>query len=233
MFKRILAALIAALFLSVLFLWYGPYPSWAAETGSYFPTGENRVAYLINREHTRVCGSGLFRSYQHNNLDRWRSRDMVSRDYFSHTIEGTSSKAWSYFGRYGIGEWKGAGENIGWNNYPDSYSADAVYQAFMNSAGHRALIQACAYNSFGVGAYEGPTGKKMYTVTFSVQPVERVSWYRAPVRKSPTSASGRLFYAYRGARQVIFRHAYDSRGRRWDYGHFAKGWGWVRDSKTR
>src|SRR5688572_5381559 len=48
---------------------------------------------------------------------RWRSKDMAQRDYFSHDIPGYGSvfkkldaKGYCY---------KLAGENIGWNTYPD------------------------------------------------------------------------------------------------------------------
>lgn len=231
--KRIIAlalAVLAALVLSGIV----PTPTRAWSSGSTDVAAENRLAYLVNREHIRVCGSGLLRVYPHNNVDRWRAKDMVVRNYFSHTILGTSKKAWNYFAKYGNRDWKAAGENIGWNNYPDDVSADAIFEMFMNSSGHRALIQACAYNAFGVGAYKGPTGKKMYVTTFSVQPVERVIVSRYYVKSGPYSATRTKFVVYYGARQMVFRHTYNRYGHRWDYGAFrGKGWGWVYDRRTR
>ena len=60
-----------------------------------------------------------------------------------------------------------AGENIGWNNYPDDVATGAVHAAFMKSSGHRANILGKKWDVIGVGAYKGPTGKKMWTVIFA------------------------------------------------------------------
>ena len=206
--------------------------AWTA--GTFDSSAESRMAYLINREHARVCGHGLLRAYQHNNLDRWRAKDMVVRNYFSHTILGTTNKAWSYFGKYGIGEWQGAGEILAWNMYPDDKAADAAFAQYMGSASHRSLIQNCYYNAFGSGAYKGANGKRMFASTFSRQPVERVTYSPYRVKSGPASAYSTVFYAYRYANpQMVFRHVYNKYGNRWDYGHWAgKGWGWAYDART-
>ena len=205
--------------------------AWSA--GTFDAGAENTLVSLINKEHTRVCGRGLLRAYQHNNLDRWRAKDMVVRNYFSHTILGTSNKAWNYFPRYGIGEWLGAGEILAWNAYPDSVSATTAFNQFMGSATHRALIQNCYYNAFGVGGYKDGA-KRMFASTFSRQPVERVTYSPYKVKSGPYSSTTTLFYAYRYANpQMVFRHVYNKYGNRWDYGHWAgKGWGWAYDRRT-
>lgn len=232
--KRTVAALIIVLLAALVLSGVVPTPTRAWSAGSTDVAAENRLAYLVNREHIRVCGRGMLRAYPHNNVDRWRAKDMVVRDYFSHTILGTSKKAWNYFAKYGNRDWKGAGENIGWNNYPDNVAADAIFQMFMASPGHRGLIQACAYNTFGVGAYKGPTGKKMFVTTFSVQPVERIIVRKYAVKVRPYAASRTKFYVYYHARQVVFRHTYNRYHHRWDYGAFpGKGWGWAYDARTR
>ena len=72
-------------------------------------------------------------------IARWRSKDMIDRDYFSHDIPGcgqassTSSSDRGYC-------YKIAGENIGWNTYPDDVATAAIQQMFMDSSGHRANI---------------------------------------------------------------------------------------------
>lgn len=224
--RALIAAAILALSLSVAAV-----P--AVFAGSIDVGAEATLATLVNREHARVCGPSLFRAPQLNAVARWRAQDMLDRDYFSHTILGTANKAWDYFAKYGNTQSNGSGENIGWNNYPDDISASVVYQMFMNSAGHRALIQSCFYNTFGVGSYKADNGKHMYVVLFTKQPVERVIVWRAPVRSGPGIAYPRLRYVYIGQRQYVFRHAYRL-GIHWDYGYFpGNGWGWVRDSKTR
>jgi cysteine-rich secretory family protein len=96
---------------------------------------------------------------------RWRSKDMITRNYFSHDIPGYG-KVWDKLNAIGYC-YVVAGENIGWNNYPDDLATAAIQQAFMNSPGHRANIMGKTWDVIGIGAYKGPTGKKMWTVLFA------------------------------------------------------------------
>jgi hypothetical protein len=89
---------------------------------------------------------------------------MIERDYFSHTIPGYG-KVWDKLQSVGYC-YKLAGENIGWNNYPDDTATTSIHDQFMNSSGHRANIVG-DWDNIGVGAYKGPTGKKMWTVLFA------------------------------------------------------------------
>ena len=96
---------------------------------------------------------------------RWRSKDMIQRGYFSHSIPGSGSV-------FDVLQDKGycfkvAGENIGWNSYPDDVATRAIHLQFMDSSGHRANILGKAWDVIGVGAYKGPSGKKMWTVLFA------------------------------------------------------------------
>ena len=90
---------------------------------------------------------------------------MIERDYFSHTIPGYG-KVWDKLHAIGYC-YKVGGENIGWNNYPDDIATAAIHKMFMDSSGHRANIMGRAWDVIGVGAYKGPTGKKMWTVLFA------------------------------------------------------------------
>ena len=90
---------------------------------------------------------------------------MIERDYFSHDIPGygtvfkkLDAKGYCY---------KVAGENIGWNNYPDDVATAAIHKMFMDSSGHRANILGRAWDVIGIGAYKGADGKKMWTVLFA------------------------------------------------------------------
>ena len=98
-------------------------------------------------------------------IARWRSKDMIKRGYFSHDIPGAgnvfdemSDRGYCY---------KVAGENIGWNTYPDDVATAEIQQAFMGSSGHRANILGRDWDHIGIGAYKGPDGKKMWTVLFA------------------------------------------------------------------
>ena len=60
-----------------------------------------------------------------------------------------------------------AGENIGWNDYPDDVATAQIQSMFMGSSGHRANILGKAWDRIGIGAYKGADGKKMWTVLFA------------------------------------------------------------------
>jgi uncharacterized protein YkwD len=98
-------------------------------------------------------------------IARWRSKDMIKRNYFSHEIPGAgnvfdemSARGYCY---------KVAGENIGWNTYPDDVATAQIEQMFMGSPGHRSNILGKAWDRIGIGAYKGAGGKKMWTVLFA------------------------------------------------------------------
>ena len=90
---------------------------------------------------------------------------MITRDYFSHTIPGYG-KVWDKLHAIGYC-YVVAGENIGWNTYPDDTATAAIQDMFMGSPGHRANILGKTWDVVGIGAYKGPTGKKMWTVLFA------------------------------------------------------------------
>ena len=86
------------------------------------------------------------------------------RDYFSHDIPGGTNvfdiiQARGYC-------FKLAGENIGWITADDATAAQGVQSMFMNSSGHRANIMGKTWDRIGIGAYQGDTEKRMFTVLF-------------------------------------------------------------------
>jgi len=91
---------------------------------------------------------------------------MITRNYFSHNIPPAGYNVFHVLDQkhycYAI-----AGENIGWNNYPDDIATGVVHNSFMQSPGHRSNILNKRWDVIGVGAYKGPTGKKMWTVIFA------------------------------------------------------------------
>src|SRR3712207_8263379 len=52
-----------------------------------------------------------------------------------------------------------AGENIGWNTYPDGDATAAIHDMFLDSDGHRKNILGKAWVVMGVGAYKGEDGR--------------------------------------------------------------------------
>jgi uncharacterized protein YkwD len=97
---------------------------------------------------------------------RARSKDMIVRDYFSHEIPPSGKSVFDQLqdGGYCFSL---AGENIGWNTYPDDQATAAIHQMFLDSPGHRENIMGRRWEVVAVGAYKGPSGKKMWTVLFA------------------------------------------------------------------
>jgi uncharacterized protein YkwD len=86
-------------------------------------------------------------------LARWRSKDMLDRNYFDHVILGTNYQVYHWYDTNGL-QYSWGGENIGWNNgYSDADSPIKIHEGFMASPGHRANILTPGFTHGGVGAY--------------------------------------------------------------------------------
>jgi uncharacterized protein YkwD len=142
-----------------------PAATLAWDVNSFSSASESDLVALTNRARANAGLRSLKVDSTLRSVARWRSKDMIVRNYFSHTIPGYG-KVWDKLHAIGYC-YVVAGENIGWNNYPDDLATAAIQQAFMNSAGHRANIMGKTWDVIGIGAYKGPTGKKMWTVLFA------------------------------------------------------------------
>ncbi|HSL76663.1 MAG TPA: CAP domain-containing protein [Candidatus Limnocylindrales bacterium] len=137
----------------------------AWDTGAYSSSSERELIALTNRSRAAAGLRSLKVDRTLTSVARWRSRDMIERDYFSHDIPGygnvfkkLDSKGYCY---------ELAGENIGWNTYPDGDATAAIHEMFMDSSGHRRNILNRQWEVIGVGAFKGANGKKMWTVLFA------------------------------------------------------------------
>ena len=158
-----------ALVAAALLAW-SPQPTVAWNQSS----AEATLWQLLNGDRVN---NGLQPLTQHStlvSLARWRSKDMVDRNYFDHTILGTSYQIYHWYDSNGL-SWSSGGENIGWNSgYADADSPVAINDGFMNSSGHRANILNPNWTHGGVGAYgaDGVTWQgsvrnmRMYTELF-------------------------------------------------------------------
>ena len=163
---RRLAIAVAVLFAVTSVVAYAsPSRAFGWDAGSFSSSSEAELVALTNRARVNAGLPALKVDSTLTSVARWRSKDMIVRDYFSHTIPGYG-KVWDKLSAVGYC-YKLAGENIGWNNYPDDIATAAIQQQFMASAGHRENIMGPAWDHIGVGAYKGPTGKKMWTVLFA------------------------------------------------------------------
>ena len=122
-------------------------------TGWDQSSAEATLWQLLNGDRTN---NGLPPLAQHStlvSLARWRSKDMVDRDYFDHVIKGTSYQVYHWYDTNGL-SWSSGGENIGFNNgYSDADSPVKMNEGFMGSSGHRANILNVNWSHGGVGAY--------------------------------------------------------------------------------
>ena len=122
-------------------------------TGWDQSAAEATLWQLLNGDRTN---NGLAPLAQHStlvSLARWRSKDMVDRDYFDHVILGTSYQVYHWYDTNGL-SWSSGGENIGFNNgFSDADSPVKMNEGFMGSSGHRANILNVNWTHGGVGAY--------------------------------------------------------------------------------
>ncbi len=161
-----LALAVALLFgLSAVFTLAVPSATFAWSTEAFDSGSEADLVSLTNRSRASAGLKALKVDSTLKSVARWRSKDMIDRDYFSHTIPGFG-KVWDKLHDIGYC-YKVAGENIGWNNYPDDIATAAIHSMFMDSPGHRANVLGKTWDVVGIGAYKGPTGKKMWTVIFA------------------------------------------------------------------
>jgi uncharacterized protein YkwD len=160
------AVLIAVAFLATsVFALATPSATLAWDAGTYSSSSEKELIALTNQSRAAAGLKALKVDPTLTSIARWRSKDMIQRDYFSHDIPGYG-QVFKKLDEVGYC-YKVAGENIGWNNYPDDQATAQIHQMFMDSSGHRANILGKAWDVIGVGSYKGADGKKMWTVLFA------------------------------------------------------------------
>ena len=142
-----------------------PARSLAWDGNSFDSSAEAELIALTNRARAGAGLKALRVDSTLASVARWRSKDMIDRDYFSHDIPDYG-RVFDKLNDIGYC-YKIAGENIGWNTYPDDQATAAIQQMFMDSPGHRANILGTDWDVIGVGAYKGSGDKKMWTVLFA------------------------------------------------------------------
>ena len=156
--SRRVALAVALLFASTSLVTFAiPARTLAWDAGAFSADSEAELVVLTNRSRANAGLKALKVDATLSSVARWRSQDMIERDYFSHTIPGYG-KVFDKLSAVGFC-YKLAGENIGWNTNPDDSATAVIQQMFMDSAGHRANILGSAWDVIGIGAYKGPTGK--------------------------------------------------------------------------
>ncbi len=137
--------------------------AWGAN--SYSSASERELQALTNQARASAGRRSLVWDSALASIARWRSKDMIQRGYFSHDIPG-GGKVFDVMTARGYC-YRIAGENIGWNNYPDDVATAQIQAMFMASSGHRSNILGTAWDHIGIGAYKAADGRKMWTVLFA------------------------------------------------------------------
>jgi len=170
-FTRHVALVVALAFaLGAGAVFAAPSPAFAWDPGTYSSASESSVIAMQNEARASAGLGALKADADLRTIARWRSKDMVERDYFSHTIKGTTRKVFWYMQNEYNYCFKVAGENIGTVTWPDATEDDVtayVFKEWMNSSGHRANILGTSWDHVGVGAIRTSGDKYMWTVLFA------------------------------------------------------------------
>jgi len=106
---------------------------------------ESEVIRLVNEIRLKNGLKELKPNWELSRVARFKSQDMVDNSYFSHNSP-TYGSPYDMMRAFGI-TYRTAGENIAYGYR----TPQAVVDAWMNSAGHRANILNATYTQIGVG----------------------------------------------------------------------------------
>jgi len=137
---------------------------------TFGPGSEALLITMQNQARASVGRMSLGEDDALRTIARWRSRDMVERGYFSHTIKGTDRKVFWHMEHTYDYCFTVAGENIGTMTWAGASEEDAtnwVFAQFMDSPGHRANIIGGAWDAVAVGAYKTTGDTYVWTVLFA------------------------------------------------------------------
>jgi uncharacterized protein YkwD len=162
--QRPLKAFATLLALAVTLVTPGLVFAWDAD--SFSSSDEALLLQLTNEARAAAGLPALKLDGELVSMARWRSKDMIDNNYFSHSIPPDGKKVFDYLRADGYC-FTVAGENIGTNNFSDDIATQTIEQGFMDSAGHRANILGTGWDAIGIGAYKGADGNHVWTVLFA------------------------------------------------------------------
>ncbi|NLM83957.1 MAG: SafA/ExsA family spore coat assembly protein [Clostridiales bacterium] len=123
-------------------------------------TLEAQVVELVNQQRVWAGLAPLKHNWELSRVARYKSQDMIDKNYFSHTSPtyGSPFRMIESFGIY----FTAAGENIAYGQR----TPQEVMNAWMNSAGHKANILSNIYDQIGVGVAKKANGTYYWTQMF-------------------------------------------------------------------
>ncbi|WP_205168031.1 SafA/ExsA family spore coat assembly protein [Bacillus pakistanensis] len=123
-------------------------------------TYTNEVVKLVNQERARAGLAPLKENWELSRVARYKSVDMIAKNYFSHTSP-TYGSPFQMMKDFGI-SYQAAGENIA----AGQRTPQEVVQAWMNSEGHRKNIMSPTFTEIGVGYAKGGSYGHYWTQMF-------------------------------------------------------------------
>ncbi len=121
---------------------------------------EQEVVRLVNAERAKHGLQPLRENWELSRVARFKSADMRDKNYFSHTSP-TYGSPHQMIRDFGI-QYRASGENIA----AGQTTAQAVFNSWMNSSGHRQNILSPTYTEIGVGYAEGGSYRHYWTQMF-------------------------------------------------------------------
>ncbi|WDF04713.1 SafA/ExsA family spore coat assembly protein [Shouchella hunanensis] len=121
---------------------------------------EQEVVRLVNAERAKHGLQPLKENWELSRVARFKSADMRDKNYFSHTSP-TYGSPHQMIRDFGI-QYRASGENIA----AGQTTAQAVFNSWMNSSGHRQNILSPTYTEIGVGYAEGGSYRHYWTQMF-------------------------------------------------------------------
>lgn len=126
---------------------------------------ESEVVRLVNIERAKVGLPALKENWQLSRVARYKSQDMINKNYFSH-YSPTYGSPFDMIESFGI-KFSAAGENIAMGQR----TPQEVMNAWMNSPGHRSNILSPSYTEIGVGLAKDKAGRCYWTQMF-IKPIK-------------------------------------------------------------
>jgi uncharacterized protein YkwD len=154
-------AVVAAICLGVAFAVAPPVAA-AWSSGTFSAADEDLMVQLINEARADAGVAPLAVHPDVHEVARWRSQDMIDRDYFSHAIPPEGYRVDHYLAEAGVSFWWW-GENIGKDTISDGASTQSTFDWWMGSSAHRANMLEPRATHVGVGAYKGTWGSAANT----------------------------------------------------------------------
>ncbi|GIW48738.1 MAG: hypothetical protein KatS3mg079_214 [Caloramator sp.] len=125
---------------------------------------ESEVVRLVNIERAKAGLPALKENWQLSRVARYKSQDMINKNYFSH-YSPTYGSPFDMIESFGI-KFSAAGENIAMGQR----TPQEVMNAWMNSPGHRSNILSPSYTEIGVGLAKDKAGRCYWTQMF-IKPI--------------------------------------------------------------